>query len=173
MTIDLTEATEPDAIKATLEKSVKALARARMNEALAKDSKIVANELLQETPAWLAHEDAVCFLKTAKAETKEHYDNVAILATDLFTEIGEKKIVDGVQVIEKNDFDIVDEVLAMRWCKEHLPVAIVRTINEDLVRAAIEAMPEAQRPSFFRVGKKPAIRIASDLSSWLEDDEEI
>lgn len=169
---ELAEITEPDAIKTALEARVKALAKARHVESMAKLDKTAAEHRLIDTEEWRILQGLKDVLKLRKADASDIYDSVAILAIDLFLELGEKKIVDDVQVIEKKGFDITDDAAALAWCEDNLPIAVIKTVNEDLVEAALKSIPEGQRPDFALIDTQPAVRVASDLSSWLDDEDE-
>ena len=98
-------------------------------------------------------------IESADATTRETVMDVA-------AEIGIRKPVDGLEVIDRTTFQILDDDAALEWARDNMRAALV--IDNRTFKKLLLAMPEKSRPDFVFVGKDPAVRISGDLSAYLK-----
>lgn len=96
-------------------------------------------------------------IESTDAQTREDVIDVA-------AELGIRKPVEGIEVIERTTFQILDETQALEWARDNMRAALI--IDKRTFKKLILAMPEDQRPDFIFVGKDPAVRIAGDLTAY-------
>jgi hypothetical protein len=98
-------------------------------------------------------------IESADAETRETVMDVA-------AELGIRKPVEGLEVIERTTFQILDDDAALEWARTNMRAALI--IDKRTFKKLILAMPERSRPNFVFVGKDPAVRISGDLAGYLD-----
>jgi len=86
-------------------------------------------------------------------------------ALKLFTETGEKKPHEAVEIKERTNL-VIDEVKAFEYAKYNLPDAL--TVNRKIFDKVMKALPEESLPDGVKIEKVPSAYISTDLSKFLE-----
>ncbi len=123
-----------------------------------------ARIIVEGTPEWEAfaqiQQDIVDIsgaIQSVDAQTREDVQ-------DVVAELGITKPVIGIEVIQRTNFQVLDETKALDWSRDNLVAALI--VDKRTFKKLIMAMPEESRPDFIFVGKDPAVRIAGDLSAY-------
>lgn len=149
-----------------LTKQLQHLAGLRATRQRLNDTLDTLREQVEATKTWTNFEqgqqdilDISGAIEGADAETRETVMDVA-------AEIGIRKPVEGLEVIDRTTFQILDEDAALVWARDNMRAALV--IDTQTFKKLLLAIPEKSRPDFVFVGKDPAVRISGDLSAYLD-----
>ena len=119
-----------------------------------------ADQRVKISGAWQAFAKTKDERALAKRNMDSADDAVRVLALEIHAEFGEKKPASGVQVIDKSTFEITDPKGAIVWCEKHLPIAVIKSFHVEMIKTAVELMPEDERPDFVKFETVQAVRIS-------------
>lgn len=152
------------ALEEQLDDRIRELANIRRQLLLAKELEREAESDYYKTPEFqkFAERNKLRLLLTSQERVA--YDLVCDIAKRLYKATGEKKY-PGVSVITEKSMTY-DMEKALEWCKERLPEALT------IVKPTFERVAEIMRPDFVEFDEQPKARVASDLSGFLEDEDD-
>jgi hypothetical protein len=146
---------------------LKDLAISRINIEASKFSVQKAEDLMKASMAWQNWDANKKLLSNLKTDTADLDQIVRELAIEIYEEFDDKKPADGIEIVMKTEFEIVDPTALLDYCIRDLKAAL--TVDVSAVKKIVLAMPEERRPDCVKISKVPVVRIASDLSAYLEE----
>ncbi len=152
----------------TLTHKVGTLAGLRDQKFKAEEQLELLRQEVESTPQWeefLKGQQTVADIGEAIESTDADLRETAI---DVVAELGDRKPIIGVEVIERTRFQILDYDQSLEWAKSELVAAL--KLDERVFKKLVLAMPEPNRPDSVFITKDPAVRIAGDLRAYLDGD---
>ena len=116
---------------------------------------------LEQRPEFILNEhdlgDALNELNDAETRVRE-------LALEGFAELALKGPFSGIGIREQTVFEY-DREEALSWAQVNMPAAVKESVDLPMLKAALKAMPEDDRPEWASFEKVPKATIATDLTA--------
>ncbi len=162
--------TDPTVIgpRETLTRQVGSLAGLREQKDKAELDLELLRQEVEATPQWAEFLEQQQKLADISEAIQSSDAQLRETAMDVAAELGDRKPVIGVEVIDRTRFQILDYNEALEYAKRELVAAL--KLDERVFKKLVLAMPDDNRPESVFVTKDPAVRIAGDLTAYLEGD---
>ena len=144
------------------------LAGLRNQKFLAEEQVELLRQEVEATPQWADFVEGQQKASDISDAIQSVDDDLRETAMDVAAEIGDRKPIIGVEVIERTRFQILDYGEALEYAKAEMVAAL--KLDERVFKKLVLALPESGRPESVFVTKDPAVRIAGDLTAYLEGD---
>lgn len=152
----------------TLTRKVGNLAGLRNQKALAEEQVELLRQEVEATEQWTDFLEGKQKVEDISGAIESVDVDLRETAMDVAAEIGDRKPIIGVEVIERTRFQILDYDEALEYAKDEMVAAL--KLDERVFKKLVLALPENSRPDSVFVGKDPAVRIGGDLSAYLDGD---
>lgn len=125
-------------------------------------------ENVKKSDDYQAIENWLIINKQSLSELEEEIKEAALFVYKL---TGNKKPWEGVGIREMTRYDY-ELVGAVKWAKENAPMVVYETVDKKKFEKILSITSPEDLPEYIRVFKEPTVTIATDLSMYLEEDED-